>query len=283
MPSYDPAQAQAYQQWQQGQPAEAQPYLGHQQAARQDGWTQAQQPAPAPAVPQGVSFLVFGPKGAGKSQLGDTVPGPRLVLDCEGGSRWTPSRKKLWDPSMSAPPWPDGTWDTAWVNVHDFRQVAAAYKWLNSGQHPFNGLVLDSVSEIQQRVMDTLAGTSQMEMKHWGKLLRDVSSMARQFRDLISHPVKPLWGVCMIAMTHEYKNTGRQRPLLQGAIQDYLPYYVDVCGYLWSDPDETRHLMIGPHPQYETGNRVGGRLPYTITGRDSEPSISTMISQVIAQ
>lgn len=239
-----------------------------------------------PQLAQGVSWLVHGASKSGKSELGDTTPAPRLVLDAEGGSRWTRSPKTVWEPAMSPPPAPDGTWESCLVYVRTHHDVLAAERWLRSGQHPFNSVVMDSVSEVQQRYMDSIAGSGQMQQKDWGELLREVSAMVRRFRDLIIHPTHPLWCVFLIAMTKEYKNTGRWRPLLQGAAQDYIPYYVDVCGYIWAEPNQTRHLITGPHPQFETGERVGGRLPYEITGNNrvpgmEGPDVSSMIQSIL--
>jgi hypothetical protein len=258
-------------------------------------------PAPVyvPALPQGLSFLIHGGAKAGKSSLGDTVPAPRLILDVEGGSRFTHSRKRYWDPSREGVPQqgqhltagygqpsvtPD--WESAIVMVREARQVDAVYRIMNSGQHPFNGLTMDSHTEVQQRMMDDLAGGQQLSRDNWGALLRKMNNMTRQFRDLITHPVKPIWGMCFITGSHLDSRTSRWRPMLQGQTADYLPYYVDVLGYISPAPDGTRHLLIGPHQQYETGERIGGRLPmsmqlaypqYGIPGYD----ISNMITQVI--
>ncbi len=215
--------------------------------------------APRPQLAQGLSFLVHGLAKAGKSSLADTVPAPRLILDAEGGSRFTRSRKIDWEPSRQAVPRPDGSWDSAIVYVRDARQVADAYRVLDSGQHPFNGVVLDSHTEVQQRVVDTLAGVNAMKRDDWGTMLRQMTHMTRQFRDLITHPTHPVWGICFIAGTHLFE--GKWRPMIQGQARDYLPYYVDVLGYIAAAMDGSRHLLIAPHPLYETGERVGGRLP----------------------
>jgi hypothetical protein len=258
------------------------------------------QPVPQILMPSGLSFLVHAPSKAGKSSFGDTVPAPRFILDVEGGSRFTHSRKRYWDPSREPVPQqgrhltagygqpsitPD--WESVITMVREARQVAEALRILKSGQHPFNGLTMDSVTEVQQRVMDDLAGGKLMSRENWGSLLRQMNNMVREFRDLITHPVKPIWGMVFIAGTHIDHKTGKWRPMLQGQTADYLPYYVDILGYLSPAPDGTRHLLIGPHPNYETGERIGGRLPmsmqlaypqYGIPGYDA----SSMITQVIS-
>lgn len=227
----------------------------------------------------GVSFLVYGPSKGGKSTLGDTTPAPRLVLDAEMGSRFTPSRKVTWDPTRDAPPEPDGTWDTAIVAVRDFNTVLKAYEWLNSGKHPFRSVVLDSISEIQQRAIDALVGVNPMLMADWGTLLRQVSDLVRKFRDLTTNQAKPLDAVLLIAMARQ-RQDNTWHPHVQGSLAVTLPYVVDVLAYLapvtQEDGTVVRRLLVGPTPGYETGERVAGRLGRFIDG----PDISDMLQLV---
>jgi hypothetical protein len=213
----------------------------------------------------GINMIVFGPQKQGKSWLGDTTPAPRLILDAEGGSRFTPSRKIPWDPITQEPPQADGTWDTAIVYVRDYRTVDRAFEWLNSGKHPFRSVTLDSVSEIQQRAIDDIAGVNQMDQQAWGRLLRTISELIRRFRDLSTHPTNPLDAVVFIAMAVNLDD--KWRPFMQGQIKTTMPYYVDLCTYLakmpLADGTMVRRLFIEPQPGFEIGERVGGCLgPY---------------------
>ncbi len=227
----------------------------------------------------GISVIVYGPSKGGKSTLGDTTPAPRLVLDAEMGSRFTPSRKVKWDPAREKPPEPDGTWETAIVPVHQYGAILKAYEWLNSGQHPFKSVVIDSISEVQQRLADDLVGNNPLQLQDWGEMLRKASDLIRKFRDLVTHPVKPLDAVLVIAMETERKN-GTRCPYVQGQLKTTLPYYVDILGHLSAVPTEDgaviRRLIIGPTAGIETGERVGGRLGHYIDG----PSITDMLALV---
>lgn len=227
----------------------------------------------------GINAVVYGPSKSGKSTLGDTTPAPRVVLDAEMGSRFTPSRKIAWDPTRYAPPVPDGTWDTAIVTVRDYQTVNSAYTWLNSGNHPFRSVVLDSISEIQQRGVDDIAGSDLMKTQDWGTLLRRVSELVRNFRDLTTHPTNPLDAVIFIAMARKYENEG-VKPYVQGQLATTLPYYVDVCAYLQSvrleDGTAVRRLFVGDTPGYLTGERVGGRLGDFI----DNPKVTDMLDMI---
>lgn len=229
----------------------------------------------------GVSMIVHGPAKSGKSTLGDTTPAPRLVLDSEMGSRFTPSKKKVWDPVKEAPPVADGSWETCIVYVRDYRSVLKAYEWLDSGKHPFRSVVMDSISETQQRAVDALVGIQQPNQQDWGTLLRQVSDLVRKFRDLTTNPVKPLDAVVFIAMTRQGRDgDSTWRPHVQGSLATTLPYFCDVVGYLCvaqeGDGTAIRRLFTGPVPGFETGERVGGRLGvYT-----DNPNITEMLARV---
>lgn len=227
----------------------------------------------------GINMIVFGHSKHGKSWLGDTTPAPRLVLDAEAGSRFTPSRKVVWDPIADpTPPEHDGTWDTVIVYVRDYKTVDRAFDWLNSGKHPFRSVVLDSISEIQQRAIDDIAGRNPMAQQEWGTLLRTVSELVRKFRDLTTHPTNPLDAVLFIAMAKEINNVWR--PFMQGQIQTTLPYFVDVCAFIASltadDGTRYRRLFVDATPGFETGERVGGCLGPFI----DNPNVTKMLEVI---
>ena len=117
-----------------------------------------------------------------------------------------------------------------------------------------------------------------MEIRDWGTLLRTVSALVRGYRDLITHPVKPLLSVVMIAMMDEQAMP--KRPLMQGKMSSMVSYYVDICGFLGAyrqeDGTEYRRLLISNSPEYIAGERVGGRLG----GYVDNPSISEMLTKV---
>jgi hypothetical protein len=261
-----------------------------------------QQVQPPPAgrrKQQGLSFLVHADAKAGKSCFADSGPRPRLIEDIEGTSYWTPSRKIYWDPMREQPPHPDtrltagygkpsvtDAWESCIVMIRQAREIDKVYQVLASGQHPFNSMSVDSVTEMQQRVIDQLSpGAGKVDRDQWGIILRKITAMVRAYRDLITHPTKPLWSVTFVAGSSQYN--GKWRPMVQGQSRDHLPYYVDVLGYIHANPDNTRDLLIGPHPTYETGERIGGRLPYAMRlgypGKVQGWSIETMLQQVLKE
>lgn len=215
----------------------------------------------------GVSYLIHGPSKSGKTYLSDTAPAPRLLLDSEGNSRFLRSKKTIWNPTQGPPPvvgkdieGNDKEWATCIAYIRDFSSLSYAYQWLASGKHPFKSVTIDSVSEAQQRCVDSITGTDQMKIQDWGTLLRQMSQLIRSYRDLLVHPTNPLQCVVFTAMTKVDKS-GKSVPFVQGQLATSLPYYIDTIGYLKAQLNEnnefTNFLLTKPHDLYECGDRTG--------------------------
>lgn len=223
-----------------------------------------------------LTVLVHAESGMGKSWLGDTAPAPRLILDAEGGSRFTPSQPKvMWNP-MEGPP-PQGA-ETVIVLVRDFAMMQTVFQWLNSGQHDFRSVVLDSVTELQKRCLDAISGVNQASQQDWGELLRQMEKLVRDFRDLTMHPVRPLESVVLITTTR-MDDSGMYRPHVLGQLGLTMPYFLDVVGFLQVNQSEEgvlyRRLITQPIPGFvakDRTNRLGAFV--------DNPNIEQMIAQV---
>lgn len=234
-----------------------------------------------------LSILIHGGSKLGKSTLTGTAPRPVLVLDAEGSWRFIPVRKVFWNPLLGPPPECDGTWDACVVSVREWATVKATYDWLAQYVTCFTSVVIDSITELQRRCKHNLKGTEAMKIADWGVLLSQMDATIRGFRDLTLIPQLNVRCVVFVAETRRDQG-GKMVPYLQGQISVSLPYWVDICGYLYPDweldgngqpTEEVRRLWITPHQQYEAGERVQGllggcitvRKPATgVTGRDVE-------------
>ena len=141
-------------------------------------------------IVRSLSIMIHGPSKAGKSTLASTAPAPRLILDAEHGHKFLPLKMRYWDPMKDNPPTPDGTWDTAVVVIRRYDDVLQVYRWLQSGAHPFKSVIIDSISEIQTKCLENIAGREQVKMQQWGDLLRHMTGLMRDLRDLTMHPTK---------------------------------------------------------------------------------------------
>lgn len=228
-------------------------------------------------VQRSLTIMVYGESKVGKSTFAVTAPYPRLMLDVEGGHRFLPITVKYWDPLREEPPAADGTWDTCVVNVTEYDTVLKTFQWLQLGRHQFKSLIIDSVSELQVKCVDNIAGKNQMQMQQWGELLRHMGALLRDLRDLTMHPTNPLEAVVLTAMARQSQD-GRYRPYLQGQLAIQAPYFYDILGALsveeFANPDPTqppykaRRMYVERTPQYEAGERVQGRLGKIVEQQD---------------
>lgn len=223
-----------------------------------------------------LSMLVYGDSKAGKSTLAATAPYPRLLIDSEMAFKFLPIVPKMWDPKKEPPPVADGTWDTCVVPVLTYEDMLAAYQYLKLGQHQFKSVVVDSISELQVKLIDSIVGPEQIKMQQWGQLLRSMSDMMRGLRDLTMHPTNPLEAVILTAMAKD--GNGKAKPYLQGQAATILPYLYDLVGYVrveeWPNPDPTqppyklRRMYIEATDFAEAGERVQGRLGTIVEQND---------------
>lgn len=234
------------------------------------------------AADRSLSILVHGASKAGKTTLAVTAPAPRLLCDVEAASRFLDIERVYWDPK-DPPPIYDGTWDTCIVRTRDWSTVDRVYEWLEAGKHPFKSLIIDSISELQNRYIESVAGRKQLTRQQWGDAFREVGGLVRDIRDLTMHPTHPMECVVMTAMTKQID--GKYSPWCQGQLQAVLPYLMDAVGYLYRDTDENslngevtevRRLLTRGTEQFEAGERVGGAWPQVLTN----PNISDMIDMI---
>lgn len=171
-----------------------------------------------------LTLAIHGPSGAGKSWLADTAPAPRLILDAEGGTRFTPSAKVTWDPRT-----PPHVLQTAVVYVDDRAALQDAFRWLKSGQHPFASLVIDPLTELVRKLDVTDD---------------ELIALVRACCELTMHTRQPLTCVAFIC---------------QEGAADAIAYAVDVVAHLTADGSARRAAFVraGGVAAKDRTNRLG--------------------------
>jgi hypothetical protein len=241
-------------------------------------------------IQRSLTVMVYGESKVGKSSFAVTAPYPRLMLDVEGGHRFLPIVVKYWDPLREEPPIADGTWDTCVVTVRDYDTVIKTYQWLQLGRHHFKSLIIDSISELQVKCMDSIAGNEQMKMQQWGELLRHMGGLLRDLRDLTMHATNPLEAVVLTAMSRTGQD-GRHKPYLQGQLAIQAPYFYDILGALTVEtvpnpdpmqgPYKVRRMYVERTNEYEAGERVQGRLGSIV--EQDKLSIEVMLNTIFGE
>lgn len=237
-----------------------------------------------------LAILIHGDWGSGKSWLAQTAPAPRLVMDAEGGADFTFGRKVVWENPNAAPPEADGTWDTCIVRIRDLKSLRAAAAWLVRGKHPFESVIVDSLSEVQKRIVDEVAGSEKMNWDDYGVLFRKSEALVRQLRDLKYNAVRPVQAVVFVAGTVERGEENVQlQPYVQGQLSKTLSGFVDIEGMIRIDRTEggslEHRLYVRPVDGVQAKDRthtfLDGYVDVTYDeGRGWRNDVSSMLAQV---
>lgn len=205
-----------------------------------------------------LTLVIHGESGVGKTWLASTAPGPRLVIDAEGGTTWTPGKKVYWDVTKGTPP--PATEETCIATVKNFQALGMLLQWLQSGKHPFRSVVVDSLTEVQKRCLDNITGVEAADQRAWGEVLRKMEGLVRAFRDLTIPNGVPTLDTVVFVAGSQVKD-GITRPHLQGQLGNTLPYFVDAVGYLYlqqnEDGDIIRKLLLQPVGGFSAKDRTG--------------------------
>lgn len=252
---------------------------------------QPQQLPPQMVLPT-MSLLVHARSKIGKSTLACTAPPPMVVFDAEGSTKFLPMRVVGWDPKMGGPPAWDGVWEACMVIVSDFDTLVRGLSWLESGQHHFRSVIVDSVSEIQRKLKDKITGGGRFQRDDWGELLRLMDINLRGMRDLTLNPINPMQMAVFVSETRLYDEM--YMPSMEGGVRDAMPYWFDVVGYYRAvqlrgadnlpavDPYNGEPVMVrqlltrAVEPIYYAGERVQGRVPTYLNGAPTSMPPSTM-------
>jgi hypothetical protein len=222
-----------------------------------------------------IMVAVHGWWGSGKTWFAHTAPGPRLVLDMEGGSEDVQTHQLFWDPLTNTLTTPSGS-ESGWAEVTDDTSVivdiqkAATVQhvltYLEEGDHPFNSVVFDSLTETQKQLKQAVASPDDeydpnavFDMQAWGRLLNHGELVVRRLRDLTrKHAARRVNVVVVMGSDTEAIPV---RPLLQGALRKSLAGFFDLEGYLYTavnkeTGEEARIMQISPSSEAEAKCRL---------------------------
>lgn len=229
-----------------------------------------------------LTLLVHGTPKIGKSWLGESCPGPVLVVDGEGSTDYLKrKRRQVWDPTQP-PPTGLGPDDLVVVRALDWQTVVLVTQWLQSGKHEFNSLVIDTLTEIQKKAKATIATGGFDDYTQWGQLLEKMELTARQWATLVDHPKKPLWAVVVITQTEFREKDKTWHPDVQGGLKRSLGSFFDVIGLMRPSFQEGqllpgRELVIAPYPGIEAGDRTDDLTKIHKNGIIPNPDITDLV------
>jgi hypothetical protein len=203
-------------------------------------------------------LLLFGEAKTGKTSLAETAPGPRLILDAEGGTTWLASNTVEWNPLEGGPPKDLDPDVSVVVSILNWEMLERINTWLQKGGHEFKSVILDSLTELQKQAKRSITDTG-MTMKDWGTLYDRMDPVLRELRDLTQVPGSPVECVVLVCLANSRED--RIVPDVQGSMARSLAGQVDTIGYLRvgqmnADGGQDRELLVDARQGISAGDRT---------------------------
>ena len=191
-----------------------------------------------------IKAVIYGASGSGKTYFAATAPHP-IFASAEGGLLSTLNHKKKIDPIKYV----------AITKLEDLRDLL---NYLKKGDHKFETVVVDSITEINEIIKDGIEKKrgAQMQLKDWGDLAKAIKNILRGFRDLDMH-------VIFIAQEKTEKDdqkTEKIVPSLNGKAANEIAYFMDVVAYSFIDTMGKNKITVQPSDKLLTKAR-GIELP----------------------
>lgn len=225
--------------------------------------------------PPHMNILVYGESGVGKTRLAgssDSVPRMRkvLVIDLEGGTLTL----------TQANP------DVDIVRVKDWDEMQEVYDVLLAGDHEYETVIVDSLTECQKfnmyHVMRNRVESSSAnvdidapDLRAWGINLEQMRKFVRAFRDL---PINTVFTA--LVKDDKDKKTGltMKKPNLSGKLASEVAAFLDIVCYMYMkevDGDQTRLLLSAATDDVVAKDRTG-KLPVVMLN----PTMQTIIDLI---
>lgn len=210
---------------------------------------------------QYIKMLSYGAPGSGKTTLaGSMATSVKTIgLSAESGLL---SLRNIVGPDGKPLP-------IDYVNIEKFEDMEEAFRFLKLSKHDYQGVFIDSITEIQKACKDWIMEKSgrDMEMRDWGTLANKIERMVRSFRDLPMHV-----NVTALEESETDKLTGEMRvlPALQGSVQRQLPAYFDLVLYCFAkeigegEDKKIKHHVLTRNSGKYIGKDRSGKLPSVI-------------------
>jgi hypothetical protein len=212
-------------------------------------------------------MLLHAYSGMGKTPLSNTAPGPRLVIDVENGADWIDKPRVTWDGKTDPRLLQGLTDDTSViVNITDFLRIKNdIMPFLTSGRHPFRSVILDSMTELQEKMLKAISGDDKRDWDAYGTLLIWCQNLLIDLKDLKYNNVKPVDCIIIVCGTDQNK-ADRIVPMLDGKISKKVTFKMDLVAYLFRELDgagnSVPRLRIQPTPIIDAKDRTMILAPF---------------------
>lgn len=226
------------------------------------------------AVANGIKALIYANAGTGKTMLSATAPKP-VVISAESGLL---SLSKGNIERVFGIGTPGINYDMPVIEINNLDDLIAAELWCHTAAAAqFDTVILDSITEIAEKVLSNAKGQVKDPRQAYGELIEKMTTVVKQFRDLQGK------NVIMFAKEERQKdeqlNAMMFMPSMPGSkLGGQLPYLFD----------EVFHLGIGKEPDGSTYRYLRTQPDFTHTAKDRSgalneleiPNLTTIITKI---
>lgn len=191
-----------------------------------------------------IKAVVYGASGSGKTFFAATAPKP-IFAAAEAGLLSTTSSKK----------------PVKFVEIKSVPDLKDLLRYLQSEDHGFETVVIDSISEINEIIKEGIEKKKgRMQIQDWGDLARIIKGILRGFRDLPMHTIF----IAQELVEKDDQKIQKITPMLNGKAATEIAYFMDIVGYTLIDEQGEHQILTLPNSKYLTKDRsskIGNECP----------------------
>ncbi len=190
-----------------------------------------------------IKALIYGAAGSGKTVFAGTAPNA-IFASAEGG---------LLSVADKAPDF---------VDIKAMRDLTALYQYLEAGDHKYETVIIDSITEINEIVkleIEKRTGHS-LQLQDCGEVAAKMSNLLRKFRDL---PMNVLF-IAQEQYINDEQKIKKITPELNGKSATAIARFMDIVGYIHIETDGTRWIETSTNKNLLTKDRtqkIGDQTP----------------------
>jgi phage nucleotide-binding protein len=204
-------------------------------------------------INRGCSFIIYCDPGIGKTTMATTLPiGETLFINAEAGL----------GPLLGTghDVFPKDGYDVKWLD-----DLESVYQWLRTEKHKYKNVVIDNISDIEQRLIQELTEKRKKEtpeLREYGDVAFKIREHCSNFRDLVHigmNVVFNAWENTESIKTDAGSVVTRTYPKLSHKVAIEICGKVDVVGHLEvHEKSGKRWVRFGPSDQYITKSQFQG-------------------------
>ena len=213
-----------------------------------------------------IKGLIYGQSGAGKSYLAATAPKP-LVLLTEMNGQMSISHS---NPEADI------------IHIQNIKMLVSVLQDIENNPKnwkKYKTIVIDSITEMQRLIKDSIVGKGVMEIQHWSKLTSNFRNLIRKIRNLEQNVI------CIGLVESEMEeSTGQRhvRPAFEGKkTGPEIAQYFNFVGLLFTKQQLVDDKMITVRNLMLDGpDRIMCKTIAPLTGTIENPNIKSLFEEI---